>query len=405
MIKKRSYDLIHIRDYYPSKENPASSPWVYDIVNGMQKKGISSLIISPTPYIPGFVKKRNKNKYYLYPSPANKVESYNGTDVIRPLYFKIPNNIFVNINFYSLAHSITNAIPKNIQPKLIHAHFGQNGIGAVKLKQKYGVPLITSFYGYDSGRLAKKFKPHYKKLIQKGDVFLALSENMKSDLINLGFPEEKIIIHHLGIDLDIFKNIKEKIVKKPFVFLVVARIDESKGIQDVIQAFSKIYNKNMILKIVGDGAYKEKLSKLVSDLGINKNVMFINNFKANNPRGVVLEETQNCDVALLTSFTSENSAKEGTPVVLMEAQACGKPCIATFHAGIPEVVRDKSTGYLVRERDVDAISEYMILFYNNPNLVEKMGDSARNHIFANFNQSIQLKKLYSIYSKWGKFKN
>lgn len=401
MDKKGSYDLIHIRDYYPSKENPASSPWVYDIVTGMQQKGLSSLVISPTPYIPGFVRKNNK--YYLYPSPSNKVESYNGTDVIRPLYLKIPNNLLLKINFYSLAHSIANAIPENIQPKLIHAHFGQNGIGAVKLKQKYGVPLVTSFYGYDTGRLAEKFKPCYKKLIQNGDVFLALSEDMKSDLVKLGFPEEKIIIHHLGIDLETFKEIKEKNKEKQFVFLIVARIDESKGIQDVVKAFSKIYNKNMFLKIVGDGPYKERLSQLVSDLGIDKNVKFINNFKANNPRGVVIEEMQKCNVALLTSYFFENNTKEGTPVVLMEAQACGKPCIATFHAGIPEVVKDKSTGYLVKERDVKAIGKYMTLFYNNLNLVEEMGEKARNHIFENFNQSVQLKKLYSIYSKWGDF--
>ncbi len=403
MGKKSSYDIIHIRDYYPSKENPASSPWVYDIVKGMQQKGLSSLVISPTPYIPEFVRK--DNKYYLYPTPSNKIENYKGTDVIRPLYFKIPNNLLLNINFYSLAHSIANAIPENIQPKLIHAHFGQNGIGAIKLKQKHGVPLITSFYGYDSGRLAEKFKPYYKKLIQNGDVFLALSEDMKSDLMNLGVPEEKIIIHHLGIDLETFKNIKEKNEKKPFVFLVVARIDESKGIQDVIEAFSMVHNENMLLKIVGDGTYKEKLSNLVYNLGIDKNVKFINNFTANNPRGVVIEEMQKCSVALLTSYSLENSTKEGTPVVLMEAQACGKPCIATFHAGIPEVVKDKSTGYLVKERDLKAIGKYMMLFYNNLNLVEKMGENARNHIFENFNQSVQLKKLYSIYSKWGDFKN
>lgn len=402
MNNRNSYDIIHIRDYYPSKENPASSLWVYDIVSGIQQKGLSSLVVSPTPCIPGFIRKADK--YYLYPTSSNRIGNYKGTDVIRPLYFKIPKNHLLAFNFYSLSRSIASAIPKDVQPKIIHAHFGQNGVAAVNLKLKYGVPLITSFYGYDSGRLGQKFKPLYKKLILYGDIFLALSEDMKSDLIKLGFPKDKIIIHHLGIDLETFNNIKKK-KNECFTFLVVARFDESKGIQDVIKAFSEIYTKNMFLKIVGDGSYREKLTNLVYNLGISKNVKFINNFAANNPRGVVLEEIQNCDVALLTSFILKNKVKEGTPVVLMEAQACCKPCIATFHAGIPEVVKDNITGYLVKEQDIKAIGKYMKLFYDNSDLVRKMGGNAKRHIFRNFNQNVQMKKLYSIYLNLGHFKN
>lgn len=404
MNNRNSYDIIHIRDYYPSKENPASSPWVYDIVSGIQQKGLSSLVVSPTPYIPGFIRKHDK--YYLYSKSSNRIENYKGTDVIRPLYFKIPKNHLLAFNFYSLSKSIASAIPKDINPKIIHAHFGQNGVAAVNLKLKYGVPLITSFYGYDSGRLGQKFKPFYNKLALYGDIFLALSEDMKSDLIKLGFPKDKIVVHHLGIDLEVFKNTKKKKKKNEhFIFLIVARFDKSKGIQNVISAFSDIYNKNMFLRIVGDGSYKENLTGLVSNLRISKNVKFINNFAASNPRGVILEEMQNCDVALLTSFALKNKVKEGTPVVLMEAQACGKPCIATFHAGIPEVVKDNITGYLVKERDIKVIGKYMKLFYDNSDLVRKMGRNAKQHLVKNFNQNVQMKKLYSIYLNLVHFKN
>lgn len=397
MTKKEQYDIIHIRDYYPSKENPAASLWVYDIVKGLQKQDISCLIISPTPYIPKFI--RNHNKYYLYSTPSNEIEDYEGTAVIRPLYFKIPNNHLLNINFCSLTHSIANAIPKNIKPQLIHAHFGQNGIATVDIKRKYGIPLVTSFYGYDSGRLGKKFEPHYKKLIQYGDIFLALSKDMKSDLITLGFPENKIIIHHLGIDLKKFKNLQTEKVNDIFTFLIVARFDESKGIQDVIKAFSEIRNENMCLRIVGDGIYKDKLGELVTHLKLDKYVSFINNFKSENPRAFVLKEMQNCDVFLLTSFLSKNKGKEGTPVVLMEASACAKPCIATWHAGNSEVVIDVQTGFLVKERDINSIAEKMITFYDNHDLIKKMGNKARNHISKNFNQDIQIEKLHSIYVK------
>ena len=393
--KIEKYKVIHIRDYYPSPENPASSPWVYDQVRSLQEFQIDSLVISPTPYLPSFL--RSRGRFYLYPKPHSKVLNYKGTEVVRPQFLKIPNNKLIALNFRNISASILKSTKKSGPFSLIHAHFGQNGIAALKLKEKLNIPLITSFYGYDAGRLAPIFGPYYKVLAQKGDLFLALSEDMKSDLQSYGFPAHKIKIHHLGIDLKQFKPIQKK-DPVAFVYLVIARLDESKGVQDVIQAFKLINNPDMQLRIVGDGVFKGSLEKLVKELGLDNQVIFINNFKAENPRQVVINEMQNCDVALLTSFISSNGAKEGTPVVLMEAQACGKPCIATNHAGIPEVVIDKKTGYLVKERDINSIAKYMEQLYINTDLVETMGANALMHIIKEFNQEVQMRKLIEIYS-------
>lgn len=388
-------NLIHIRDYYPSKKTSASSSWIYEQVKCLQEFGFNALVISPTPYVPTFLAK--KLKYNMYSDYSYSIENYLGTNVIRPAYFKVPKELFLWITFLFLGRSI-NKVAHNVRnPRLIHAHFGQNGHAAVKLKRKLQIPLITSFYGYDSGRLAMKFKPYYQNLIKYGDIFLALSQDMKNDLIHLGFPESKIIIHHLGIDLLKFK--KKKIENKLFTFLVVARLDESKGVNDVIEAFARVKNEKMQLRIVGDGTYKNNLIKMVKDHGIEKSVKFINNYKMPNPRKTVLEEMQNCNVTLLTSYIPKNEAKEGTPVVLMEAHACSKPCIATIHAGIPEIVANNKTGFLVKERDVNAIAERMKYCFDNPEKLEVMGDAARVYVEKEFNQEIQMKKLVAIYNE------
>ena len=124
-----------------------------------------------------------------------------GTDVIRPAYIKIPKNKFLSFNFKNLSKAINSSISNKESFSLIHAHFGQNGVGALSLKKKLNIPLVTSFYGYDSGRLSYLFKPFYKELIINGDMFLVLSEDMKKDLLNLGFPSDKIKVQHLGINL------------------------------------------------------------------------------------------------------------------------------------------------------------------------------------------------------------
>jgi len=396
MTNRKNYDIIHVRDYYPSNENPASSPWVYDQVKALQKFNINSLVISPTPYIPDFL--RSKGRFYLYPKTHSDIREYKGTDVIRPQYFKIPNNKLLAFNFNNLSKIILKSISNNNGFSLIHAHFGQNGIAAIILKEKYNIPLITSFYGFDSGRLGTLYKPYYKRLAEKGDMFLVLSEDMKIDLVNLGFPKNKIKIHHLGIDPFQFKP-KMKDAREKFIFLVVARLDESKGVQDVIKAFSKINNTSMQLRIIGDGIYKKQLLLLVNELNLSDQVIFINNFKSKNPRQVVVDEMQNSDVVLLTSFISKNGAKEGTPVVLMEAQACGKPCIATKHAGIPEVVIDGETGCLVEERDIASIANKMNLLFLDNKLRNSLGKNALSYIKKEFNQVIQMHKLINIYNQ------
>lgn len=389
--------ILSIADYYPDTTNPTRSLWIYEQVYHLSSLGYTSLVVSPSPYIPKLFRKTLFKK----PEIDYKIKDYNGTLVFRPLVIKFPRNKFygVYINSLKLAISIAS---KFIKPKLIHAHFGPNGIAAIKIKKKLRIPLVTSFYGYDCGRLASFLKKYYKDLIKYGDIFLALSEDMRRDLIILGFPDNRIIVHHLGIDTDFVKEIKKKeLPHNKFIYTIVARFDEVKGIHDAIRAFNLLSLKknNLELRIVGDGIYRDNLKSLVQQLGLNKSVIFVNNFESNNPREVVLNELNNCDVFILTSYTTKDNAKEGTPIVLMEAQAFSKPCIATRHAGIPEVVIDKKTGLLVNERDINAIADSMLMLMENEQLRTELGMNARIHIEKEFNLKIQIEKLANIYSQ------
>lgn len=397
MKTDKNFDILEIRNYYPSKNNPTSSTWVYNQVIGLQKLGYNPLVISPTPINP--LKLFMKKRYALYDVPSSRLEIFKNTNVIRPGYIKIPNNKFKQITINRLTNCITrNGNLKSI--KLIHAHFGQNGVAALKLKKQLGIPLITSFYGYDSGRLATEFKPYYRALIKDGDLFLALSNDMKKDLINLGFPDNKIVVHHLGIDLNIFSA--QNIENEKFTILTVARFDETKGIHLVIKALKMFFEKNpeernhIIYKIVGGGSFENRLKELVNKYNLQQNVQFINNIIVPNGREIVLTEMRKCDLFVLCSSTPNSGGKEGTPVVLMEAQACGRPCIATFHAGIPEVVINNETGILVKEHSAKEIEDAISLLYFDKDKLIRYGENAIKHIEKNFNDAIQIKKLDTI---------
>jgi len=396
-MNKKNVDVLTIRQHFPSTTTPTSSYWVYEQIKGLVIKDVSFKVISPQPFIPSFLRSKSK-----YPTILPIQDNYNDIDVIRPIHFRIPNYKLYEFTNWSL-NKVIKASAQKIKAKLIHAHFGNDGIAALSLKKYLKIPLITSFYGYDLSDQIKVLRPFYKKLSDKGDLFLALSDDMKKDLIKLGFKEEKIKIHHLGVDLEELNSYSIKKRKtKTFVFLVVARFSERKGIHDTIVAFSNIakVKDNVELRIVGNGEYKSKLVKLVESLKLIEKVVFIDNFLTGNPRETVMQEMASCDVFLLNSFTTKAGSKEGTPIVLMEAQAIGRPVIATRHAGISEIVINDVTGITVEERDVNGIFEAMVKMMDNPELVFKYGFNGKKHIEQEFNNIIQQDRLYHIYKEY-----
>lgn len=391
------YDVLAIREYFPSNESPSSSTWVFNQTFKIQEFGIKPIVLSPTVSIPSIIKPLLKTKHYQKSKPNNCIENYKGVDVIRPRFIKLPSKYFLNFNLYNLKNIITKTgLTFNVN--IIHSHFGHAGVASIRLKEKLKKPLITSFYGFDLGSDKKRLEIHYKKLAENGDLFLTLSSDMTKDLINLGFPENKIKTHHLGVNLQEFKPVEKK-ENETFVFLIVATFVKKKGIKYAIQAFRKfktMYKTNKcVLKIVGDGVEKYNLQALAGNVD---DIIFINNFECQNPRETVLNEMQNCDVFVLTSITDID--KEGTPVALMEAQACGKPCISSFHAGIPEVVINKHTGLLAHEKDIDEIVNSMSLLYFDHEMRKTYGENALKHISREFNNEIQTKKLYEIYNSF-----
>jgi len=398
MIDKH-YDVLSIREYFPSDQNPSSSTWVYNISYGLQQIGIRPIVLSPTAIVPSWLKYLIELNHTWKTPPSIKVDSYKSIDIIRPVFSIFPNKFLFPYNINSLTNCITR-YGAQFNVRLLHAHFGHAGVSALRLKRKKEIPLITSFYGFDLGGDKDRLKPYYKSLSFSGDLFLALSNDMANDLIDLGFPSNKILIHKLGIDLDNFIPLNITNNKDKFVFLTVATFSERKGIHYTIQAFKAFKEQVKIggceLRIIGDGPYREKLYEYARG---EKDIVFINNHTAENPRDLIKCEMQMCDVFMLNSITLQNSDKEGTPIVLMEAQACGKPCISSYHAGISEVVIDGETGFLCSERSVSKISDAMLTLYSNPEMRKKFGNNARQHITQNYNNARQILLLKEIYNE------
>ncbi len=295
----------------------------------------------------------------------------------------------------------------NFKPKLIHAHFGVEGVYALNLAKELNIPLITTFHGFDATITNKSLllskKPAWinyflfkKQLAKEGDLFICVSEFIRKKVIEMGFPENKTITHYIGIDIN---SIQPKMIKKSKykIILHVARLTEKKGTKYLIDAFATVYKyfKNVKLVIIGTGELEDALRKQVIKLGLNDKILFL----GAQPHENVIEWMQKSDIFCLPSITANSGDTEGLGMVFLEAGLCKLPVVATDSGGIPEVVLDSKTGYLVPERDSDKLAEKLLLLLKDENIRKKMGENAKATIKERFDINKQTEKLEEIYKE------
>lgn len=330
--------------------------------------------------------------------------SYNNVKIFFPKAFYLPRGRIKRFTIDKWQQGVRKAITdNNVEFDLIHAHFGIMGRSCVKISQEHKKPLITSFYGYDAYRNTYDSQ-YYKILFEKGSLFLTLSDHMSKQLEKLGCPKHKIKKIHLGINIDLFQpKLEQKTVEdnKVIKILLVANFVEKKGIFDAIKAYARVSRntKSVHFDLVGRGPLQNQLESLITSLGLQNRIKITDNQSTLNPRKTVLSFMQNCDIFMLPSVTSSNGDSEGTPVVLMEASACGKPCITTFHSGNPEIVMHNKTGLAVPERDINGLEKALNILILNEDLRKQYGLNARNYICNEFNSSNQSKLLIRMYEE------
>jgi len=283
---------------------------------------------------------------------------------------------------------------------VVHSHFANAGrIMATMIPYIPHKAFITSFYGHDVTRDSQINKGINKHLIKRGDGFLPLSRSMGNQLIKLGFPEDRIIRHSIGVQPDKFTFTKRRYSNgRPIHLLTIARLVEKKGVEYALKAAAKVLKENKVkisYRIIGDGPLKEKLEALTGELGLSEYVEFIG-WK---DRNEVIQLLQWADILILPSVTASDGDQEGTPVSLMEAQAMGLPVLSTLHSGIPEIVEHGKSGYLVQERDVEALAERLKHLITHPEEWPHLGKEGRRIIKERHNVSLLNKRLVEIYKQ------
>ncbi len=281
---------------------------------------------------------------------------------------------------------------------IVQCHYGPVGIDGIFLKDAgIKAKICTAFHGFDMSRYTLTHGRNvYDDLFEKGDIFLPISNYWKKELIDMGCSPDRIIVHHMGIDLARFEYSERKLdPSKPIRVLTVGRLVEKKGHEYALKAVAKLSGKGYDIEyiIAGDGPLRESLEVLAAQLGISDRVVFTGPVD----RDEVVGLYERAHLFLLPSITAADGDKEGIPVVLMEALAVGLPALASDHSGIREIIIDGETGLLAPERNSDALAERLQYLADNPHLWPTMGRCGSRYVQANYDINILNNKLVAIY--------
>ena len=284
---------------------------------------------------------------------------------------------------------------------IVHCHFGPNGNLAAWLKDIGAIrgKIITTFHGYDiTRRIKTKGEKEYAHLFDVGDLFLPISTRWKNELFRLGCQEEKTLVHRMGIDTNkfLFSPRQPKSDGRVHLF-TVARLVEKKGVEYAIRAVARILKKHPQIeyKIAGDGPLKDQLNELVETLNLSDHVKLLG-WKQ---QAEIVKLMAEADILLAPSVTSQDGDQEGIPVVLMEALAQGLPVLSTWHSGIPELIQDGKSGFLVPERDADALTEKLAYLLEHPQEWPQMGRAGRDYVEKHYDINILNDQLVLLYQQ------
>jgi colanic acid/amylovoran biosynthesis glycosyltransferase len=300
-----------------------------------------------------------------------------------------------------LLYSVIPFLNKREPYDIIHGQFGCYGVDGMILREIGAIEgkLVTSFRGSDISKyIQKNGERVYDELFIKGDLFLANCEFFRKKAIKLGCPPEKISVQGSGIDCAAFPFCPRHIQPNEIIRLVtVGRLVEKKGIEYSIRAVAKIADiyPNIEYQVIGNGHLREYLEQLIKSLNVTDKIQLVG-WKNQTE---IVEILQRSHLFIAPSVTSTDGDQDAPVNTLKEAMLMGLPVISTYHGGIPELVQDGISGFLVPERDDNAIAEKLIYLLQHPEIWPQLGTAGRQYVEAHYDNNKLNDQLVRFYQQ------
>jgi glycosyltransferase involved in cell wall biosynthesis len=269
------------------------------------------------------------------------------------------------------------------RPHIVDTHTAKAGFVGRLAARLAGVPTVVHTYhghvlhGYYSPLKTWLLRRMEQALARLTDCIVAVSEQVKRDLVTYGVaPPEKVTVIPLGFELEPFLSCETHRgeLHREFglsgdtrLVGIVGRIFSIKNHRLFLDAAAQVAAREAAARfvIVGDGVLRPEMERHARALGIADRVIFTG-WRRDLPRIYA-----DLDVLVVSSDN------EGTPVSAIEAMASGCPVVATRVGGLPDLIAEGETGYLVPPRDPEALADAILRLLQNPDAAARMGQTAR----------------------------
>jgi len=289
---------------------------------------------------------------------------------------------------------------RRVNARMLHVYFGHIAVHLLPLLRNPPVPVVVSFHGADA--MVDLDKPAYRdaalEMLGLARLVLVRSQSLADRIIEVGCPADKIRIHRTGIPLERFPFVQREFPRDgAWRFFQACRLIPKKGLHTTLRAFARFSERypRAELVIAGEGPMREELTAFAGQLGVQDRVSFT---------GFLSQEAMRNEFHAAHAFVHPSELgtdgnQEGVPNSMLEAMATGLPALATHHGGIPEAVDHGVSGFLVAERDPEALGAAMLDLAADPVRYAAMAAAASQAVAERFEQSRQIAVLESCYSE------
>jgi glycosyltransferase involved in cell wall biosynthesis len=225
--------------------------------------------------------------------------------------------------------------------------------------------------------------------------YVSNSKAGKQATVQKGVDPAKIEVIHNGRDPERYAQPEESvdrassfgIPEEAFVVGSVCRLVEGKGIQDLIEAVSRLPREDVYILLVGDGPHRRHLEQQVEDLDLKERVVFTG------MRDDVPALLDCMDLFVLPSY------REGLPSAVIEAMLARCPVVATPVGGVPELIDDGVTGRLVSSRSPESLAEAVRSLLENAAERERLAENAFQRAAEEFSSTVRIERYERFYRR------
>lgn len=316
-------------------------------------------------------------------------------------FYEIEGNSLQRLALREFGHhrGLGNALAQR-KVRIVHAHFLFDGARIVRFARRNGLKLVVTAHGYDAtlwpefmrksrdGRLLLR---RTAELIKSASAIICVSDFIKQELINRGYPAELLHVVHCGIDLSKIEVGLPASERRGVLF--AGRLVEKKGVKYLLEAFAQLPASIQAegLTIVGGGPLQDELQQRAATLGIAPR------FLGPRPRETILKLMGEARVFVLPSVRAASGDSEGLPIVLMEAQATGTPCVVFDERPMIEAIAAGS-GLSAEYKNPRSLAEKIASICTEEGLARRIGRDSIDNARRNFSVShngLVLEDLYA----------